>query len=79
MKNVVVDPASTSLDFRYAVIYTKRKSRKRFPQGCLMVKDSESAAIDAADETRNLFAATVYGPSTSSEGMQIFYLVNWLT
>jgi hypothetical protein len=41
--------------------------------------DSESAAIEAADGSRQRYGAVVYGPSTSSEGLRIYYLVRWLT
>ena len=80
MQPIVVDPASASLETRSAVIYTRRKARnKRFPQGCVTLKQCEADAIAAADAARDLYAAVVYGPSKSSEGTHIFYLVRWLT
>jgi hypothetical protein len=39
---------------------------------------SAEAAREQADETANLFAARVLGPSKSSEGVFIYYLVEWL-
>lgn len=78
MQNIIVDPASRSLQRRFAVVHTKRRSRKRFPQGCVTLKESEGEAVAAADEAQQCYAAVVYGPSTSSEGLKIYYLVRWL-
>ncbi len=78
MPNVIVDPESTSLQERFALIKTPRKSRKRYPEGCVEIVDSQEAARDRADDGRNLHAAVVYGPSVSSESQRIYYLVRWL-
>ncbi len=78
MPKVIVDPESTSLQERFALIKTPRKSRKRFPEGCVQVCDSETQARDGADDSRNLHPALVYGPSVSSESQRIYYLVRWL-
>jgi hypothetical protein len=78
MPHVIVDPESTSLQERFALIKTPRKSRKRFPEGCVSIMDSESAARDGADDAHNLHPAVVYGPSVSSESQRIYYLVRWL-
>ncbi len=79
MPKVVVDPASASLDRRFAVVHTRRRSRERFAEGCVTLFDSEAEAIAHADADRQRYAAEVYGPSTSSEGLHIYYLVRWLT
>ncbi len=79
MQPIVMDPASTSLDQRYALVLSKRRSRQRFPEGCVTIMESEAAAIEAADNDKNLYAGIVYGPSPSSEGLRIYYLVRWLT
>jgi hypothetical protein len=78
MPNVIIDPESRSLQERYAVIKTPRQSRKRFPEGCVEIVKSSEAAQQAADVTRHLHAAIVYGPSVSSESQRIYYLVRWL-
>ena len=78
MPNVIVDPDSRSLQERFALIKTPRKSRKRYPEGCVEIVPTLAAARDAADSTRNLHAAVVYGPSVSSESQRIYYLVRWL-
>lgn len=79
MPKVTVDPASTSLQNQYALVHTKRKNRQRFPAGCVTVVEDEAAAVAGSDETRQLYGAIVYGPSTSSEGTKIYYLVRWLS
>lgn len=79
MPKVIVDPASTSLENRYAVVHTRRRSRERFAEGCVTVMESEAAAIEAADNSRQRYAAVVYGPSSSSENLRIYYLVRWLS
>ena len=78
MPNVIIDPESTSLQERFALIKTPRKTRKRYPAGCVEILDSEEAAKALADDTRNLHPAVVYGPSVSSESQHIYYLVRWL-
>lgn len=78
MPHVIVDPESTSLQERCAVIHTPRKTRKRFPEGCVEIVASADAARAAADPDAKLHAAVVYGPSVSSESQRIYYLVRWL-
>lgn len=63
---------------RFAVIYTPKRQRNRFPEHCVEVVDSEQAALAAAQTQKGLYPAKVVGPSRSSEGLQLYYLVNWL-
>lgn len=78
MPNILVDPESRSLEHRFAVIRAPRRDRARFPAACVQVAADESAARTDADPARQLYAAEVYGPSVSSEGQRIYYLVRWL-
>jgi len=78
MPHVIVDPESTSLAERFALIKTPRQSRKRYPEACVTPVADESAARDGADPAHNLHPAVVYGPSVSSESQRIYYLVRWL-
>ena len=78
MVNVVVDPESKSLAHRFVLIKTPRKTRKRYPEGCVYVMQSEADAIEGRDENKNLHPAVAYGPSSSSESQKIYYLVKWL-
>ena len=77
MPRIVVDPDSRSLAERPALVKGTRR-RARFPAGCVTPVADEASARTGADPARNLHAAVVYGPSTSSEGLQIYYLVRWL-
>ena len=78
MPHVIIDPESTSLQERFAVIRTPRPSRQRYPEGCVEIVDSPEVARERADAARHLHAAVVYGPSVSSESQRIYYLVRWL-
>jgi hypothetical protein len=78
MPHVIVDPESTSLQERFVLIKTPRKSRKRYPEACVEIMPTEHAARLAADDTRNLYPAIAYGPSVSSESQRIYYLIRWL-
>ncbi|MDH5517626.1 MAG: hypothetical protein OEY36_07380 [Gammaproteobacteria bacterium] len=73
------DPETRVSIERYAVVYVPRRSRKRFSIGCVEVVDSEELARSSADEASNRFPAKVIGPSKSSEGQYIYYLVEWLS
>lgn len=82
------DPSGGVSDVQYAVVYeprhnkkTKRESKrttKRFSANCVEIKTTEEEALAAVDENSNRYAAKVLGPSKSSEGQFIYYLVEWL-
>lgn len=63
-----------------ALVYTpnRRRSRNRFPENCIFKKDSEQEAKTAAQPDQNLHPAVICGPSRSSEGVILYYLVQWL-
>jgi len=83
------DPAGGVSDVQYAVVYepkrnksSKRESKrfnKRFSANCVEIMNTVEDAQAQADEVQNRFAAKVLGPSKSSEGQFIYYLVEWLT
>ncbi len=72
------DPQTGVSQVRLAVIFTPRTSRKRYPAGCVEIFDTEEQARAAADPDNKRHAARVVGPSKSSEGQYIYYLVDWL-
>jgi len=72
------DPQTNVSTECYAVIFTPRTDRKRYPAGCVEVFASREAAIAAADPENKRHAASVVGPSKSSEGQYIYYLLGWL-
>lgn len=64
----------------YATVYMPRfkAGRNRFPASCIQMYDSEQLAVEAAREDDKRFPALVIGPSKSSEGQLIYYLVKWV-
>lgn len=72
------DPQTGVSQERFAVIFTPRTSRKRYPAGCVEIFETEAAARAAADPDGKRHAARVVGPSKSSEGQYIYYLMQWL-
>ena len=79
MRGIVPPDPETSVSTEcFAVIFTPRKNRKRFPAGCVEVYDSQASALAAADPDNKRHAARVVGPSKSSEGQYIYYLLGWL-
>lgn len=72
------DPETSVSEERYAVIRTPRPTRKRFPAGCVEVVVDAKQAIEQAAGQPDLHPARVIGPSKSSEGQFIYYLVEWL-
>jgi hypothetical protein len=59
-----------------ALITTPSKTRKRFPEGVVEAVASEGEALRRGGENRH--PAIVIGPSRSSEGFRLYYLVRWL-
>jgi hypothetical protein len=55
-----------------------RSKRKRFPENCVEVVASAEEALAREQPAHNLHAAEVMGPSRSSEGFRLYYLVRWL-
>jgi len=61
------------------VVYSPSgKNRKRFPEGVVEVYASDADALAHADPAKHRHAAVASGPSRSSEGFKLFYLVRWL-
>jgi len=75
---VPLDPQSKVSQEKCAVVYVPRRSRRRFPKDCVDVKSSKEEAIRLSDPDNMHYAARVIGPSKSSEGQYIYYLVEWL-
>ena len=72
------DPDSSASNIEFAVVYVPKRSRNRFAANCVEIKSCAADALDAADPEKKFFAARVSGPSKSSEGQFIYYLVEWL-
>lgn len=72
------DPESSVVEKHYAVIYVPGKRRARFPENCVRIVDSWHSAVAQADIQQKQYPALVYGPSRSSEGFRLYYLIEWL-
>ena len=75
---VYFDPEARLVGEHAAVVTARQARRKRFPEQVVEVVDSIDAAQRAADPARHRHAALVAGPSRSSEGVRLYYLVRWL-
>lgn len=62
----------------FAIAQVRRGARKRFPENCVNVVIDEATARAQARPELNLHAVEVMGPSRSSEGLRLYYLVRWL-
>lgn len=78
MQNIFFDSESSLVGEKFATVYAPRRKRNRFPEKCVQVQKSKQAAIDASDPGEKRYPAKVLGPSRSSEGLRIYYLVQWL-
>ena len=72
------DPYTNVSTEHFAIVYVPKRSRNRFPKGCVEIVDSKESAVEQSNADKKLFAARVLGPSKSSEGQYIYYLVEWL-
>jgi len=74
------DPQTDVSTIQYAIVYAPRRkaNRHRIPQSCVEIKqDKEEALKQSSPETKR-YAAQVLGPSKSSEGQYIYYVIEWL-
>ena len=71
-------PEANVANRHFAVIYSPKRKRDRFPSTTVTVYASKEQAIAEQNHDKKLFAAEVIGPARSSEGFKIFYLVEWL-
>ncbi|MFA5626476.1 MAG: hypothetical protein WCX90_07120 [Thiohalomonadaceae bacterium] len=62
----------------YAVIYAPRRQRVRYPENTVQLMASAQDALAQADAAKQLYAAKVNGPFRSSEGLRLFYILQWL-
>ena len=77
--SLVTDTETQLVKPRYVVIYAPAgKGRKRFPENCVTAYASEAEARAAAKPDEGYLPAVASGPSRSSEGFRLFYLVRWL-
>ena len=78
MTRIGLDPEGGVVDEVFALIYAPGRTRDRFSENCVSVVATEAAAREGASSEKNLYPARVIGPSRSSEGFRLYYLVCWL-
>jgi hypothetical protein len=78
MKPHLIDPVAGITNECYALINKPSLTRKRFPEGVVTVVGSEEEARSGANPAEHIVPAIVIGPSRSSEGFNLFYLIRWL-
>jgi hypothetical protein len=77
--SLVTDTETQLVRPGYVVIYAPGgKSRKRFPENCVTPYLTEAEARAAARPEEGYWPAVASGPSRSSEGFRLYYLVRWL-
>jgi len=75
---IFTDSEAAIVSESFAVVYARGKKRKRFPVNCVTLVESLKQAELESDTSGNLHPAKVIGPSRSSEGLMLYYLVDWL-
>lgn len=78
VQNIFNDEESNLVQEHFAVIYVPQRKRGRFPENCVQVMPSAAEAIAASDVSKHLYPGRVVGPSRSSEGFRLYYLVEWI-
>lgn len=64
---------------QFALVQAVRGKRQRFPENVVEVVASAEEALQRQAPGDNRHAAEVMGPSRSSEGFRMYYLVRWLS
>jgi len=77
---VPADPQTNVSNLEFAVVYAPRRkaNRNRIPQSCVELKENKEEALSKSNPESKRYAAQVLGPSKSSEGQYIFYVMEWL-
>jgi len=77
---VPADPHTNVSTLEFAVVYAPRRkaNRNRIPQSCVELKENKEEALSQSNPESKRYAAQVLGPSKSSEGQYIFYVMEWL-
>jgi hypothetical protein len=78
LTNIFNDEDSNLVKEHFAVIYALQRKRTRFPENCVRTVSTAAEAIAGADAAKHLYPGRVVGPSRSSEGFRLYYLVEWL-
>ena len=79
IQNIFTDNQTDVSGFVYGLVNTPRKNRKRFSASIITVYEDKQQVLNDADEKNNLHPAVLAGPSRSTEGVMLYYLVEWLS
>jgi hypothetical protein len=60
---------------QYAVVRIPRVKRERVPANNVEIMDDLKIAMEKSDPQNHLYAAKVLGPSRSSEGVILYYIL----
>ena len=77
MKGIYLDPEAEVIAEQFAVVKAGRRQRDRVPETVVEVVESLEVALDKSQPEQQMFAAKVIGPSRSSEGLRLYYIVEW--
>ena len=72
-----VDPETALVGEYAAVVYAPGRRRDRFAEGSVELQPDDEAARARPEAHR--YPARVLGPSRSSEGVRLYYLIEWLS
>lgn len=75
---IYLDEEAPLVREHFAVVVAHQEKRKRFAETAVELAASAEAALALADPAAGRRAACVMGPSRSSEGVRLYYLVRWL-
>ena len=75
---VYFDPLAQIVGEHFAVVKAAQAKRLRFPENVVELMPTAEAALAAEQPQDGLHAGIVAGPSRSSEGYRLYYLVRWL-
>ena len=77
MKGYSLDqhPSISIVKEAFAVVRIPRIKRERVPANNVEVAEDLDIAIEKSDPSNHLYAAKVLGPSRSSEGMTLYYIL----
>lgn len=77
--SLVSDTQSGVVSSQWCVVYApKGRNRRRIPETCVTLCPDEASARAQADHATGRYAAVASGPSLSSEGTRLYYLIRWL-
>ena len=78
MKGIHLDSETSVTAEVFAVVYIPGRQRSRYSETNVSVVDTAEAALAQARPAERYYAARLMGPARSSEGVRLYYLIEWL-